>query len=72
MLSVSFTCTVPCEQLAIVAGGYSALLLLPGRDHPSRGSMAMLEGGTWCSRDATHAQGSLQIEVNATLFPLNT
>ena len=56
--------SVACEQFATLAGGYSAVLLLPGKDRPSQGSVSMLEGGNWCSRDAHHGMGSLQIEVS--------
>ncbi len=45
-----FPFSASCELHLTLAGGYSAYMLLPGRDAPGQGSMAMLDGGNWCSR----------------------
>lgn len=47
-----------------MAGGYSAYMILPGREAPGQGSMAMLDGGNWCSRKLDSFDENHRMEVN--------
>ena len=55
---------VSCEPLVTLAGGYSAYMMLPGKEAPGQGSMAMLDGGNWCSRKLESFDANHKIEVS--------
>ena len=48
-----------------LAGGYSAYMVLPGKETPGQGSMAMLDGGNWCSRKLANFEANHKMEVNS-------